>query len=101
MEVIDMNKRKTVKLSDYVEERKKKSPEFAEGFEEGYRDFKIGVVLRNAREKAGITQEELAKRIHTRKTAISRLENHGSDVKLSTLRRVAKALGKRVDLKLV
>lgn len=98
-----MVKRKKRKsdLEAYIEERKKRDPKFAEGFEEGYRDFEIGAFLRQAREAAGLTQEELAKRIHTKKTAISRLENQASDVKLSTLRRVAKALGKKLELKLV
>jgi transcriptional regulator with XRE-family HTH domain len=70
-------------------------------FEEGYREFKIGVLLRQAREEAGLTQEQLADLIHTKKTAISRLENHAGDIKLSTLRRVAKALGKQLELSLI
>jgi len=41
----------------------------------GYEQFKIGVMLKQAREEAGITQEELAARMHTKKTAISRIEN--------------------------
>ena len=72
--------------------------EFATGFEAGYEQFKIGVVLRQARESAGLTQEELAVRLKTKKTAISRIENHAEDIKLSTLDRVAKALGKRLDV---
>lgn len=87
-------------LEKSIAKWKKASPKAAEGFEDGYRDFKIGVLLRQAREKAGISQAELAKRIHTQKTAISRLENQAEDVKLSTLRRVARALGKRVEVKL-
>jgi HTH-type transcriptional regulator/antitoxin HipB len=92
------------KMSDvekYISKRKKKDPEFAENFEEGYREFKIGVLLRQAREEAGLTQEQLADLIHTKKTAISRLENHAGDIKLSTLRRVAKALGKQLELSLI
>ncbi len=72
--------------------------EFSEGFEEGYEQFKIGVLLRQARESAGLTQEELALRLKTQKTAISRIENHAEDIKLSTLERVAKALGKRLQV---
>ncbi len=92
------------KMSDvekYISDRKKRDPEFAENFEEGYREFKIGVLLRQAREEAGLTQEQLADLIHTKKTAISRLENHAGDIKLSTLRRVAKALGKQLELNLI
>ena len=85
----------------YIRERKASDPEFADGFEAGYREFEIGVLLRRAREDAGLTQEELATRIQTKKTAISRLENHAEDIKLSTLQKVARALGKdlRVSLR--
>jgi ribosome-binding protein aMBF1 (putative translation factor) len=85
-------------LKKYIKERKKRDKVFAKGFEEGYEQFKIGVVLRQAREEAGITQEELARRLKTRKTAISRIENHAEDIKLSTLERVAGALGKRLQI---
>jgi transcriptional regulator with XRE-family HTH domain len=68
------------------------------GFDEGYEQFKIGVILRQARESAGLTQDELARRLKTKKTAISRIENHAEDIKLSTLDRVAKALGKQLQV---
>jgi HTH-type transcriptional regulator / antitoxin HipB len=51
--------------------------------------------------RLGLTQEELADRVHTKKTAISRIENHAEDIKISTLKRVAKALGKRIQINLV
>ena len=87
-------------VEKYIKARKKKDPDFAAGFEEGYREFAIGILLRQAREKAGLTQEQLAELIHTKKTAISRLENHAEDIKLSTLHRVATALGKRLEVSL-
>jgi HTH-type transcriptional regulator/antitoxin HipB len=87
-------------VEKYIAERKKTDPEFAEGFEEGYREFEIGVLLRQAREEAGMTQEQLATLIQTKKTAISRLENHAEDIKLSTLNKVATALGKRLEVSL-
>ncbi len=85
-------------LKRYISERKKRDKKFAEGFEEGYEQFKIGVMLRQARESAGLTQEELARRLKTKKTAISRIENHAEDIKLSTLERVAAALGKHLQV---
>jgi len=85
-------------LKKYIKERKKRDRVFAKGFDEGYEQFKIGVVLRQAREEAGLTQEELARRLKTKKTAISRIENHAEDIKLSTLERVAGALGKRLQI---
>ena len=82
----------------YPEERKKKDPEFAENYETGYQEFKLGVLLRQAREDAGLKQEELARRINTKKTAISRIENHAEDIKLSTLDKFVQALGKNLRI---
>ena len=70
----------------YIQKRVENDSEFAENLEEGYADFKIGVILRQAREEAGLTQEEVARRLKTKKSAISRIENHADDVRLSTLR---------------
>ena len=58
------------------------------------------MTLKHVREKAGITQAELAKKLHTKKSAISRIENHAEDIKLSTLGRVAAALGKQLKIKI-
>ena len=85
-------------LKTYVKARKKRDKEFAEGFEEGYEQLKIGALLRQAREAAGLSQEELARRLKTKKTAISRIENHAEDIKLSTLKRAAVALGRRLQI---
>ena len=87
-------------LERYIEERKKRDPEFADGFEIGYEQFKIGVILRAAREDAGLTQDDLAEKLHTKKSAISRIENHAEDIRLSTLEKFAEAIGKRLTLKI-
>ncbi len=83
-------------LKQYVEKRKDSDPEFAENYESGYLEFKIGILLRQAREEAGLTQEEVAQKLNTKRSAISRIENHAEDVKLSTLGKYAKALGKKL-----
>jgi ribosome-binding protein aMBF1 (putative translation factor) len=87
-------------VEKYIRKRKANDPEFAEGFDSGHREFEIGVLLRQAREDAGLTQEQLAQKIQTKKTAISRLENHADDIKLSTLQKVARALGKDLQVSL-
>ncbi len=87
-------------LQKYIKKRKARDPEFAKDFDSGYEQFKIGVMLKQAREEAGLTQEELARRLHTKKTAISRIENHAEDIKLSTLERFAEAIGRRLTLEI-
>jgi DNA-binding XRE family transcriptional regulator len=84
----------------YIQERAGRDAEFAYNFEAGYADFKIGVILRQARESAGLTQEEVARRLRTKKSAISRIENHADDVRLSTLRRYADAVGANLQIRL-
>ena len=80
----------------YVSDRKTRDPKFAENFDISYADFKIGVLFKQAREEAGLTQEEVAKKLNTQKSAISRIENHAEDIRLSTLEKFAKVLGKQL-----
>lgn len=88
-------------LQAYIQNRKQTDPEFAREFDSGYEKFKIGVMLRIAREDAGMTQEELARILGTKKTAISRIENHAEDIRLSTLEKYASAFGKTLKLQLI
>ncbi|MCI5150256.1 MAG: XRE family transcriptional regulator [Candidatus Electrothrix sp. MAN1_4] len=85
-------------LDKYIEKRKKKSPKFAQNYDDGYEQFKIGALLKEARISAGLTQEQIATQLQTRKSAISRIENHAEDIRLSTLANYAKALGKSLRL---
>lgn len=88
-------------LQKYIEKRKKQDKEFAENFDKGYEEFKIGEMLKYARESQGMTQEEVANKLHTKKSAISRIENHAQDIKLSTLQNFAHILGKELRLQIV
>lgn len=85
-------------LEKYIAKRKRQNPGFAENFEKGYENFKIGILPRQAREESGMTQEQIAKLLNTQKSAISRIENHAEDIRLSTLYKYAEALGKRLQL---
>ena len=88
-------------LQDYIANRKAADADFAENFDEGFEAFKFGVVLKEARKAAGLTQMDVALRLETQKSAISRIENHCEDVKLSTLEKFAAALGKKLEIRLV
>jgi len=85
-------------LDKYIETRKGKNTKFANGFDKGYEQFKIGVLLKQARQEAGLTQEQVAKKLHTKKSAISRIENHAEDIRLSTLENFAEAVGRSLRL---
>lgn len=85
-------------LKRYIQKRKSTDAEFAAGYEDGYTDFKLGITLRKLREQAGLTQEELAARLKTKKSAISRMENHAEDMRISTLHKIAMVLGKQINI---
>ena len=61
--------------------------------------FKIGLLLKKARESRKLTQEELGKIIDMKRTYISRVENDGSNITLSTLFEIVeKGLGGKVNI---
>ena len=90
-----------IDLEKYIERRKQKSSKFGKNFESGYRAFEFSVMLRQAREAAGVTQETIARKLRTKKSAISRIENHAEDIRLSTLEKYANALGMKIRIQLM
>lgn len=68
-------------------------------YEEKANYFVICQMLKEARKEANITQEELAQKIGTQKSYISRLENGKCDIQLSTLFRIFETgLGRQIRL---
>lgn len=88
-------------LQNYIDERVQRDPAFALDFDSGYENFKIGILLRQARESAGLTQGQVAEKMKTTRSVISRMENHAEDVRLSTLRKYAEALGAEMQIQFV
>ena len=71
-------------------------------FEEKAQYFVISTMLKEARLEAHMTQEDLAEKLGTKKSYISRLENGKCDIQLSTLYRIFEfGLGRRVNLLIV
>ncbi|MGK7947759.1 MAG: helix-turn-helix domain-containing protein, partial [Xenococcaceae cyanobacterium] len=66
----------------------------------GYASFKIGVILAQAREEAGMTIEELASRLNWNKSTIFQIENDSSDVSISRIERYAREVGKKLYLEI-
>lgn len=54
----------------------------------GYQNFKIGALIHEARLEKGLTQEELAEKVGTTKSYISKIENNVKEVRISTLQRI-------------
>ncbi len=78
-----------------------KNPEFAAEYERLGPEFDLAKKLILARKNAGLTQAELAERMHTTQSAIARLESGTLPARLDTLQRYAEATGNRLDIAFV
>lgn len=67
--------------------------------EREFESFKIGLLLKKAREEKHLTQEQLAELVDKKRTYISRVENDGSNMTLKTLFDIVeKGLGGKVKI---
>ena len=72
-----------------------------EAFETEANAFCLAESLKEQRRLAGLTQEQLAEKIGTKKSYISKIENGRADVQLSTLFRIFAGLGKRISINIL
>jgi DNA-binding XRE family transcriptional regulator len=96
-----MKKKTTLKTLDrFVEENYgKRGTTKREKFEKGYEEFRLGVLIQQARIERGMTQEQLAEKCGTNKGYISKIENDIKEVRLSTLRKIVEfGLGDKLEL---
>ena len=76
-----------------------KGTERRDNLEREAESFRIGLLLKKAREAQNMTQEELGQKVHKKRTYISRIENNGSNITLSTLFDIVeKGLGGKVNI---
>lgn len=67
--------------------------------EEGYEAFKIGALIHDARLEKGMTQEQLAEKVGTSKSYISKIENNVKEARISTLQKIIElGFGGRLEL---
>ncbi len=59
-----------------------------EELEAGYDAFKIGALIHDTRLEMGMTQEELAEKVGTTKSYISKIENNLKEARISTLQKI-------------
>ena len=90
----------TMTLDEFKDEHYgKRGAEKREALESGYESFKIGALIYEARKEKGLTQSELAERVGTTKSYISKIENNVKEVRISTLQRIIEiGLGGQLEL---
>jgi len=77
----------------------KKGTQRRDDLDRDFQSFKIGLLLREARQKKELTQEQLAQIVDKKRTYISRIENNGSNLTLRTLFEIVeKGLGGKVNI---
>lgn len=92
---VDTKSWKDIKATVYG----RKGTERRDGLERDFESFKIGLLLRNAREEKNLTQEQLGQLVDKKRTYISRVENNGSNLTLKTLYEIVeKGLGGKVTI---
>ena len=62
--------------------------------------FIIGEQLKGERLRAGLTQEQLAEKVGTKKSFISRVERGHADIQISTLVKLFRGLGRQVCVRI-
>jgi DNA-binding XRE family transcriptional regulator len=82
-------------------EKQMLDPEFRQAYEELEPEFELVRQLIDLRNKRGVTQTELARRVGAKQPSIARLEGRGKSTDLNFLGRVAKALDARLEIKIV
>jgi HTH-type transcriptional regulator / antitoxin HipB len=95
-----MAKNNLKSLDQFVDEQygKKGTPK-RNKLEAGFEEFKLGIILQQARLEKGMTQEQLAERCGTNKGYISKVENNIKDVRISTLQKIVElGLGGHLQL---
>ena len=63
--------------------------------------FIIGEQLKDERLRAGLTQEQLAEKVGTKKSFISRVERGHADIQISTLVKLFRGLGRQVSVRVI
>jgi DNA-binding XRE family transcriptional regulator len=67
--------------------------------EAGYENFKIGALIHDTRIEMGMTQEQLAEKVGTTKSYISKIENNIKEARISTLQKIIElGFGGRLEL---
>jgi ribosome-binding protein aMBF1 (putative translation factor) len=75
-----------------------KDPKYRREYQALEEEFSLTATMIEARSRAGMTQEQLARRMKTTQAVVARLESGGSRPSTSTLERYARATGNRLRI---
>lgn len=75
-------------------------PGFSEAAEKFDREYEIAVELNKARVRAKLSQKELAERLNTTQSVISRMESGRANISLAKLQQYAEACGGKLEIKI-
>ena len=97
-----MKQKNTQTLSEIKEKHfGKRGTKKREELEAGYEMFKAGVLIQQTRQQLGMTQEELAIKVGTTKSYISKIENDLKEARISTLQKIVElGFGARLEITL-
>ena len=95
-----MKRKNLTSLSDFInKEVGKKGTKRRNKFESEYEAFRLGVLIQQARQEKGLTQERVAELSGTNESYISKLEKDLKDVRFSTLQRIiTEGLGGHLEI---
>lgn len=86
-----MKKKNLTSLSDFIDENVgPRGTKKRDRYDQEFVAFRLGVLIQQARQEKGLTQEQLAELSGTNKSYISKLERDLKDVRFSTLQRIIK-----------
>lgn len=98
---LDQARKMSKKWNKEIEKKVLSDPESREIYKRKLREIQIALLMRKAREKEKLSQEDLAERMQTTRSAVSRLESSGigrHSPSIETILKYAHALGYKVNI---
>lgn len=86
-------------LQKYLEKRLE-NHEFRKAWEESRLEHEVARQLIQLRMKSGLTQEQLAEKVHTKQSEIARIENGKQNISIDKLKKIAEAMGGTVEIQI-
>lgn len=88
------------KNSESIKKRISESKDFREAFEEEQKKLDLADLVFELRQQTGLNQSDFAKKVHKSRSTIARIESARMEPSFSTLEDIAKALGKRIEVRI-